>query len=72
MPMRGELPKAIARPYPQRPARRTTLSRVVAAITDPEAQFLLAFGLIGALVMLNVALLYPDFGEIVAEMALFP
>lgn len=71
MPMRGELPKAIAKPYP-RAARETGFSRFVRAITDPEMQLLAAIGLIGALVTLNVAQLYPDFGQIVMQVAPMP
>jgi hypothetical protein len=67
MPMRGELPKAIARPYPRSVPERQ-LSRVLAAIADPEVQLLVAIGLMGALITLDVARLFPDFGMILMQL----
>jgi hypothetical protein len=44
------------------------LSRVLAAIADPEVQLLVAIGLMGALITLDVARLFPDFGMILMQL----
>jgi hypothetical protein len=68
MPMRGELPNAIARPYP-RAVPESGLSRFLAAIADPEVQLLIAIGLMGALITLDVARFFPDFGLMLMQLA---
>ena len=72
MPMRGELTKAIARPYPRAVVPESPLSRLLAAITDPEVQLLVAIGLMGTLITLDLARLFPDFGMMLTQVAPMP
>jgi len=41
--------------------------RLVSAITDPDLQAIVAFCLIGLLLMLNLMLLFPDLGALIAQ-----
>ena len=72
MPMRGELPTIKARTHTRASPVATGWSRFVAVISDPELQTIAAFSLIGVLIMLNVALRFPEFGQTFAELAQFP
>jgi hypothetical protein len=72
MPMRGELPTFKARTDARTSPVATGWSRLVAIIYDPELQTIVAFSMIGLLVMLNVALRFPEFGQTFAELAQFP
>jgi len=73
MPMRGELPTiTTARTYTRSPPVRTVWSGFAAVISNPELQTVVAFSVIGLLVMLNAILLFPDFGQTVAELAQYP
>ena len=45
---------------------------MVAAISNRDLQAVVVFSTIGFLVTINVVLRFPDFGEIVAQFALFP
>ena len=72
MPMRGELPAVRARPYIGAPQAKTGWSRLMLAISNPELQTIVAFSAIGILLMLNLALLFPDFGAMVANAQSFP
>ncbi len=69
MPMRDELPTVAARSYR---ASRGGWDRMVAAISNRDLQAVVVFSTIGFLVTINVVLRFPDFGEIVAQFALFP
>jgi hypothetical protein len=44
----------------------------VIAISDPELQTIVAICLIGVLATLDVALRFPDFGGLVADLNSFP
>jgi len=72
MPMRGELPTAAARAQVRPSSVSAVWSRFVTAVSDPELQTIIAFCMIGILVTLNVALRYPDFGGLVADLECFP
>jgi hypothetical protein len=72
MPMRGELPTIRARTHAQASPVATGWSWFVAVISDPELHTIVAFSMIGILVMLNVALRFPEFGQTFAELAQFP
>ena len=71
MPMRGELPTRVARNFAPSPVR-TAWSSVVTAVSDPELHTVIALCVIGILVTLNVALLFPDYGGLVAQLNSFP
>jgi hypothetical protein len=72
MPMRGELPTISARTNGPPSPVRTAWRRFVTAASDPELQTIVAFCTIGILVTLNIALRFPDFGGLVAELEWFP
>jgi hypothetical protein len=72
MPMRGELPTITARTYTRASPVRTVWSQFVTVISNSELQTVVAFSVIGLLVMLNAILLFPDFGQTVAELSQFP
>jgi len=71
MPMRGELPTRAARTYVV-PSVTTAWLRVVTAVSDPELRTIIAICTIGILVTLNMALRFPDFGGLVADLECFP
>jgi hypothetical protein len=71
MPMRGELPAVAARTYAPATAKGAAWSRFIAAISDRELQFVVAFCAIGFLLAINVILRYPDFGALFAQTASF-
>jgi len=72
MPMRGELPTITTRTSTRASPVRAGWPRFVAVISDPELHTIVAFSLIGVLVMLNGMLLFPDFGLTFGELAQFP
>ncbi|MGA8612554.1 MAG: hypothetical protein WB760_12680 [Xanthobacteraceae bacterium] len=72
MPMRGELPTVTARTYTRVSPVKKVWSRFVTGISNSELQTVVAFSVIGVLVILNAILLFPDFGQTVAELAQFP
>jgi hypothetical protein len=72
VPMRGELPTVTARTYSRALPAKTGWSRFVAVVSNPELHTIIAFSVIGVLLMLNFALLFPDFGQIYSEAAQFP
>ena len=73
MPMRGELPIAVARPYGRAPAvQQTAGSRFLAAISNPDLHCIVGFCGIGLLTAINMILWFPDFGATVAAFAMFP
>jgi hypothetical protein len=41
-------------------------------VTNPELHSVVAFCIIGLLVMLNVMVRFPDLGELIASSAIFP
>jgi hypothetical protein len=47
-------------------------SRFVAIVSDPELQTIVALSMIGVLVMFNAMLLFPDFGQVYADLSLSP
>jgi hypothetical protein len=46
--------------------------RLFATLSDPDLQSVVCFCAIGFLSMLNAILWFPDFGETVAELVVFP
>jgi len=72
MPMRGELPTIAARVHVPPSPLKTVSSRFVTAILNPELQTVVAFCILGILVTLNVALRFPDFGGLIADLNSFP
>jgi hypothetical protein len=72
MPMRGELPTIAARTHTRASQFKTAWSRFSVVLFNPELQTIVAFSLIGLLVILNAMLRFPDFGQTFAELAQFP
>ena len=72
MPMRGELRPVAARSYSHTSAARIGWSRLHTAISDPGLQAVFFFCGIGFLLTVNAVLRFPDFGETIAQLALFP
>jgi hypothetical protein len=72
MPMRGELPTVTTRAYTRASPVRMGWSRFVAVVSNPELQTVVAFSMIGLLVMLNTIFRFPDFGQTIAQFAQFP
>jgi hypothetical protein len=68
MPMRGELPTRAARSYVRPSPVSTGWFRFVTAVLNPELQTGVAFCMIGILLTLIMALLFPDFGALIAEL----
>jgi hypothetical protein len=71
MPMRGELPTITTRTYTRASPVRMAWSRFVAVVSNPELQTVVAFSVIGLLLMLNAIFRFPDFGQTFTEFA-FP
>jgi len=69
--MRSELPKRVARSQVDSPVGARWF-RLVTVVFDSELQTGVAFCVIGILLTLIVALLFPDFGELIAEMNSVP
>lgn len=72
MPMRGELPAIVARSDRRASPARAFWSRLTTAVSNPQLQIVAAFCIIGILLTLNVALRFPEFGAVVAELDSFP
>jgi hypothetical protein len=72
MPMRGELPPVAARSRARPSPVGTGWFRVATAVLNPELQTGLAFCIIGILLTLVLALRFPDFGALIADMNSFP
>jgi len=70
--MRGELPTRAARTYLPPSRVRTAWFGFVTTVLDPELQTVVAFCMIGFLVTLNMALRFPDFGGLIADLECFP
>ncbi len=71
MPMRGELPTITTRTHARASQFKTAWSQLAAVLFNSELQTVVAFSLIGLLVMLNAMLCFPDFGQTFTEFA-FP
>ena len=71
MPMRGELPDAAVRRCVE-PRERTGRSLVAAAIAAPDLRAVVMFAVIGFLATINAVLYFPDFGDLFAQLAVFP
>jgi hypothetical protein len=68
--MRGELPPAPSR-VPL--SRATTVrSRWLAIASNPDLHLVIAFCAIGYLTAINLILRFPEFGQIVSSLAIFP
>ena len=65
MPMRGELPDAAVR-------RCTQPSVFAAVISDCDFQAVALFAAIGLVATVNAVLYFPDFGYLLAQLAVFP
>jgi hypothetical protein len=72
MPMRGELPTAVARTYDREPVGETFWSSALTIASNRELHAVVAFAVIGLLLTINVVLRYPDFGQAFAALAIFP
>jgi PhoPQ-activated pathogenicity-related protein len=72
MPMRGELPEVAVRHCVQPTAAGRGWSLLAAAISDPDGQAVVMFAAIGFLATINAVLYFPDFGEALARLAIFP
>jgi hypothetical protein len=72
MPMRGELPVVAARAYPLPSTTAAVWSYVLAIVTNPDLQCVVAFCTIGILVTVNVIARFPDLGELIASSIIFP
>jgi hypothetical protein len=72
MPMRGELPTITTRTSTRASPVKMAWSQFAAVISNPELHTVVAFSIIGVLVMLNATLRFPDFGQLLAELAQFP
>jgi hypothetical protein len=72
MPMRGELPTRATRTTAAQSPFRTACSGLVTAVLDPELQTIIAICIIGILATLDMALRFPDFGGLIAELNSFP
>jgi hypothetical protein len=68
--MRGELPTAASR-VPLSSAT-TTRSRWLATALNPDLHLVIAFCTVGYLTAINLILRFPDFGQIVSSLAIFP
>jgi hypothetical protein len=71
MPMRGELPTITTRTHARASQFKTAWSRLSVVLFNPELQTVVAFSVIGILLMLNAIFRFPDFGQTFTEFA-FP
>jgi hypothetical protein len=69
--MRGELPDIAGRRC-VRSGERSTWSHIAAAISDCDLQAVVMFAAIGFLATINAVLYFPDFGDLFAQLAVFP
>jgi hypothetical protein len=72
MPMRGELPRVVARSCQPPSTAAVMWLQVRGIVTNPELHSVVAFCIIGLLVMFNVMVRFPDLGELIASSAIFP
>jgi hypothetical protein len=72
MPMRGELPIATARACIRQSAAERFWSNCFAIISNRDLHFVVGFCLAGLLLTINVVLRFPDFGETLAALQMFP
>jgi len=72
MPMRGELPTRAARSYAAPSPVRTAWSYFVTAVSNPELHTVIALCIIGILITLDMALLFPDYGGLIAQFNSLP
>jgi hypothetical protein len=72
MPMRSELPDLALRSDTRAMEMGTGSSRIVAAMSNRDLQAVAAFCAIGLLITIDAILRFPDFGQIFAQLALFP
>jgi hypothetical protein len=72
MPMRGELPPIAARPYSRVARNEAERSWLIAVISSPDVQSVVAFCTIGLLATINAVLYFPGFGEMFTQLAIFP
>jgi hypothetical protein len=72
MPMRGELKPVPVRSGARAPAPESRRNWFVTALSNPDLQTVFFFCTIGLLVTFNVVLRFPNFGETVAQLAIFP
>jgi hypothetical protein len=70
--MRGELPTRVARSDAPPSSVGTAWSRFAITLLNPELQTLIALCIIGILATLDVALRFPDFGALIADLNSFP
>ena len=71
MQMRGELPDVAVRRCVQ-PHETTRPSLIAALVSDRDLQAVVMFAAIGFLATINAVLYFPDFGELLAQLAVFP
>lgn len=71
MPMRGELPDVAVRRCVQ-PPDGTGWSPFPVSASDRDLQAVMMFAAIGLLATINAVLYFPDFGEALARLAVFP
>jgi|HubBroStandDraft_2_1064218.scaffolds.fasta_scaffold1176707_1 hypothetical protein len=72
MPMRGELPIATARVYVHQSAAEKIWSNCFAIISNRDLHFVVGFCLAGFLLTINVVMRFPDFGQTLAALGMFP
>jgi hypothetical protein len=72
MPMRGELKPAPVRSGARAPAVKSRRNWFVTALSNPDLHTVFFFCAIGLLLTLNVVLRFPNFGETVSQLAIFP
>jgi len=70
--MRGELPNLKARSYARLSAAEIAWSRIWTTVTHPDLRVIVAFCTIGYLIAINLIIRFPDFGDTVAALAIFP
>ena len=72
MPMRGELPNVAMRSSVRPEAAAKSGSRIIAVVSNRDLQAVGAFATIGFLMTVDAILYFPDFGELFAQLAVFP
>jgi hypothetical protein len=72
MPMRGELPRAVTRPYPHASRLEIAWFRCRAILFDRNLQSVVAFCVIGFLLAANIILRFPDFGAYYDSLPISP
>jgi hypothetical protein len=72
MPMRGELPTVVARPYDYDSAVRYQRPQEVNRNIYRDLQSVVAFCATGLLLTVNMVLWFPEFGAMVSALEIFP